>query len=260
MRHPCPLHSARSASCVASLKADSDWRGSSLVQASPERTVPEGHRKWLLVRADGAGASYGLLDLLTSLNTAPVHGHRPRSVEYSAGFAVTEKVRDAITLVPRTAWQAALTTDGDGVSTPTSSRSPPCSTSRRGRTRCVSSSVANGRPPAQTVPLEERDGYRYRSPRTRPCSAPHRSLSWKPGTGPARVEMGSGTPRTPSRPGFPSREYVINTARLQPVAIAADLTAWLLLRDFTESLRGCEPKALRPRLLHVPALNRSGRR
>lgn len=76
----------------------------------------------------------------------------------------------------------------------------------------------------------------------------------------ARVEMGSGTPRTPSRPGFPSREYVINTARLQPVAIAADLTAWLLLRDFTQSLRGCEPKALRPRLLHVPALNRSGRR
>jgi hypothetical protein len=57
--------------------------------------VPAGHRRKLLVRADGAGASHGLLDWLTGLNTASVHGRRGRSVEYSVGFAITEQVRQA---------------------------------------------------------------------------------------------------------------------------------------------------------------------
>ncbi len=75
--------------------------------------VPAGHRKRLLVRADGAGASHGLLDWLTDLNTAPVHGRRGRSVQYSVGFAVTDAVRDAIALVPKSAWARALDADGD---------------------------------------------------------------------------------------------------------------------------------------------------
>lgn len=33
---------------------------------------------------------------------------RGRSVEYSLGFAITEKVRDAITLLPGNAWSPAL--------------------------------------------------------------------------------------------------------------------------------------------------------
>ena len=75
--------------------------------------VPASYRRKVLVRADGAGASHGLLDWLTSLNTAAKHGARGRSVEYSVGFAVTESVRDAITLVPKKAWTAAIDTDGD---------------------------------------------------------------------------------------------------------------------------------------------------
>ena len=53
--------------------------------------VPAVHRKRLLVRADGAGASHGLLDWLTGQDAK-----RGRSVEYSVGFAVTEQVRTAI--------------------------------------------------------------------------------------------------------------------------------------------------------------------
>lgn len=44
-------------------------------------------------------------------------------------------------------------------------------------------------------------------------------------------------------------------------AIAADLIAWLRLLALPETLQACEPKALRYRVLHVPArITRGGRR
>ena len=69
--------------------------------------VPAVHRKRLLVRADGAGASHGLLDRL-SLEDAK----RGRSVECSVGFAVTDQVRAAISHVPAGAWTPAVDADG----------------------------------------------------------------------------------------------------------------------------------------------------
>ena len=57
--------------------------------------VPAAHRKKLLIRADGAGASHGLLDWPTGLDAK-----RGRTVEYSVGYAVTDKVREAIARVP----------------------------------------------------------------------------------------------------------------------------------------------------------------
>jgi hypothetical protein len=60
---------------------------------------------------------------------------------------------------------------------------------------------------------------------------------------------------------FPSREYAINQAWLQIVAVAADLTAWLRLLALTGDLAAAEPKLLRFKMLHVPArLSRGGRR
>ena len=59
--------------------------------------LPAAHRKDLLIRADGAGSSHELLDWLTEQNKV-----RGRRVEYSVGFAVTEKIREAIMLVPQT--------------------------------------------------------------------------------------------------------------------------------------------------------------
>ena len=70
--------------------------------------VPAAYRKKLLVRADGAGASHGLLDWLTDQNKI-----RGRHLDYSVGFAVTQKVRDGIGLVPKQAWTPAIDTDGD---------------------------------------------------------------------------------------------------------------------------------------------------
>ena len=86
--------------------------------------VPPAHRKRLLVRADGAGASHGLLDWLTAQDAK-----RGRSVEYSVGFAVTEQVRTAIS------HGAGEGVDGGGRrrrrtsgTAVTSPRSPTCST------------------------------------------------------------------------------------------------------------------------------------
>ena len=70
--------------------------------------IPTAHRKKLLIRADGAGASHGLLDWLTGLDAK-----RGRKVQYSVGYAVTDKVRDAIARVPKKAWQPAITAQGE---------------------------------------------------------------------------------------------------------------------------------------------------
>ena len=85
--------------------------------------VPAVHRKRLLVRADGAGASHGLLDWLTTQDAK-----RGRSMQYAVGFAVTDQIRTAISRVPAKAWTPAVDADGGSVTAGMSSRSPTCST------------------------------------------------------------------------------------------------------------------------------------
>src|SRR5204862_4843476 len=55
----------------------------------------------ILVRTDGAGFSHAFLDHLLTLG-----------LEYSVGYAVTDDVRDAITLLPAWAWKPAVDADG----------------------------------------------------------------------------------------------------------------------------------------------------
>jgi hypothetical protein len=70
--------------------------------------VPAAHRRKLLIRADGAGASHQLLEWITALDAK-----RGRSVQYSVGFAVTDMVRHAIARVPKEAWKPAITAQGE---------------------------------------------------------------------------------------------------------------------------------------------------
>ncbi|WP_454228267.1 transposase, partial [Propioniciclava flava] len=53
--------------------------------------IPAVHRKHPPVRCHGAGSSHALVEWLVEQGQV-----RGRSVEYSLGFAITEKVRDAI--------------------------------------------------------------------------------------------------------------------------------------------------------------------
>ncbi|MEO3858498.1 transposase [Acrocarpospora sp. B8E8] len=69
--------------------------------------IPARHRKNIIVRVDGAGATKELLTWIGA--QAAEHGYDWR---YSVGFDVTEPVRAAIVKVPATAWSAALTPEG----------------------------------------------------------------------------------------------------------------------------------------------------
>ena len=221
--------------------------------------VPAAHRKDLLIRADGAGSSHALLDWLTDQGNV-----RGRRLEYSVGYAVTEKVRDAISLVPKQVWAPAIDAgggvrDGGDVAEVTGLLDL---TSWPDGMRVI---VRRERPHpgAQLSLFEERDGWRYQAIATNTragqlafLEARHRAH--------ARVEDRIRHAKDTGLNRFPSREFTINQAWLTTTQLAADLLAWTRLLALTGDaavLAACEPKALRYRFLHVPArLTRSARR
>jgi hypothetical protein len=58
--------------------------------------IPAAWRTDVLVTIDGAGASHEVINHLTTLNTATVHGKRGRRIEYSIGWPVDERTMGAI--------------------------------------------------------------------------------------------------------------------------------------------------------------------
>lgn len=224
--------------------------------------IPGTHRKRLLIRSDGAGASHGLLDWLTEQGKV-----RGRTLEYSVGFAITEKLRNAIDLVPKKIWTPAVDADGGireggDVAELTSLIDPVVMAKWPVGMRVI---VRRERPHpgAQLSLFEERDGWRYQAFVTNTkvgqlafLEARHRAH--------ARVEDRIRHAKDSGLGRFPSREFAINQIWLTLTMIAADLVAWTRLLALTGDanvLAGCEPKALRYRFLHVPArLTHSARR
>jgi hypothetical protein len=218
--------------------------------------VPPAYRKRLLVRADGAGASHGLLDWLTAQDAK-----RGRSVEYPVGFAVTDPVRTAITMVPARAWD-------------------PCRERRRGRPGWRDVAEVTDLLDLTTWPAGMRVIIRREHPHPgaqlslfeEPTGAATRRSPPTPGVGQlaflearnrahARVEDRIRHAKDSGLGRFPSREFAINQAWLHVVALAADMTASLRLLALPDALQACRPKALRYRLLDVPArLTRRARR
>jgi len=163
--------------------------------------IPAKYRKDLLVRCDGAGASHDLLDWLTERGQV-----RGRRLEYSVGYAVTEKIRDAINLVPAHVWTPASDADGGAREGGDVRSSPACSTWAPGPSRCGSSCVANAPTQVRNSPCSKSvtGGATRRSrptpPSNRACSLP----SWKPATVPTPgSRTGSVMPRTPAWDGSP---------------------------------------------------------
>src|ERR1017187_5996044 len=69
--------------------------------------VPPGFRRKLMVTCDGAGASHALIKHLDKLAA-----RRGYELTYSVGWALSEREKTALRLVPEQAWQAAV--DGRG--------------------------------------------------------------------------------------------------------------------------------------------------
>jgi len=225
--------------------------------------IPATFRKRLLIRCDGAGATHGLLDWLTDQNQI-----RGRTVEYSVGFAITQKIRDAIALVPEQVWTPAMDADGDvrdggdvaeltGLLDLTGWSEGIRVILRRERPH----------PGAQLSLLEEADGWRYQAVATNTVDKPGVQLAFLEARhrAHARVEDRIRHAKDSGLGRFPSRDFKINQAWATAAAISADLVAWLRLLALTDEAAGdlakAEPKALRYRLLHVPArLTHSARR
>jgi hypothetical protein len=114
-------------------------------------------------------------------------------------------------------------------------------------------------PGAQLSLFEAADGFRYQAFATNTragqlafLEARHRAH--------ARVEDRIKAAKDTGLGRLPSREYAINQAWVQIVAVAADLIAWLQLLALDGDLAKVEPKTLRFRMLHLPArLVRGGR-
>jgi hypothetical protein len=219
--------------------------------------IPAQHRRHLLIRADGAGATHQLLDWLAGLNQL-----RGRRVEYSVGFPTKNTaVTSAIARLPAKVWTPAVTADGevrehadvveitdllDLSGWPDGMR--------------VIVRREHPHPGAQLSLFETHDGYRYQAFATNTrigqlglLEARHRAH--------ARVEDRIRAAKDTGLGRFPSREWAINSAWVQLAAIATDLIAWLQLLALDGDLARAEPKLLRFRMLHVAArLTHSARR
>lgn len=214
----------------------------------------------VLVRADGAGCSKAFL--------AHVRGRRAQGVrtEFTVGWAVTDREREAISRLPAGAWADAIDADGrPRESAPVAELTGllPAGTfaDYPAGTRVL---VRRERPHpgAQLDVFEHRDGWRYQCFATDTTvgqlavlDARHRAH--------ARVEDRIRTGKDTGLGGFPSRTFAINAAWLTTVMLAADLLAWtqtILLHDLP-TLTRTAPKTLRYRRLHVAGrLLHGGRR
>jgi hypothetical protein len=219
--------------------------------------VPTTSRRRLLVRADGAGATHELLDWLTAQGQV-----RGRRLEYSVGFGTKNTaLTSAITAIPERGWTPAVTADGEPHDGAEVAEVTGLLDLRRWPAGMrIILRRERPHPGAQLSLLEEADGWRYQAFATNTVTgqlsfleARHRAH--------ARVEDRIRAAKGTGLRRFPSREYPINQAWLQLVAIAADLTAWLRLLALSGDLALAEPKLLRLRMLHVPArVSRGGRR
>jgi hypothetical protein len=224
--------------------------------------IPDEHRHGVpvLIRADGAGCSKAFLTHIRGLRAQAV------LTEFSVGWAVTGRERDAIDTLPTTAWTNAVDADGQpraGAHVAELTGLLPAGTlgDYPAGTRVL---VRRERPHpgAQLDAFEERDGWRYQCFATDTgvgqlafLDARHRAH--------ARVEDRIRCGKDTGLGRFPSRTFAINAAWLTAVMLAVDLICWaqtLLLHD-VPTLARAEPKTLRYRLLHVAArLARGGRR
>ncbi len=203
----------------------------------------------ILVRADSAGATHGLIDYC-----------REGNMRFSVGYELTEQVRTAILEIPEDAWIPALDQDGSE-----RTNGEVCEI-----TDMVDLSawpegcrliVRRERPhPGAQLSFTDHDGYRFQAILTdQPdediavlecCHRQHAHVEDR-----VRDDKDTGLAK------FPFKEFALNEVWLDIVMLAHDLIIWTQALALDGELAKAEPKRLRYRLLHVAArLAFSGRR
>jgi Transposase DDE domain group 1 len=221
------------------------------------RQIPARYRRDLLITVDGAGASHGLVDHISTLNAAP-----GRRVHYSIGWELGTRERTAIDRVPACAWGAVLDRDGAPRDLDEAGVVELTALLRHGpggdqlanwpADLRVIARREKPHPGAQLSLFEAADGWRYQllatnTPDKSPqfLEARHRPH--------ARVEDNIRTGKQTGLGHLPSTSIDINRAWCVAATIAADLLAWLRLLCLDGPLAKAEPKTLRYRLLHTAA-------
>ena len=251
--------------------------------------LPPKFRRRLMVTADGAGASHGLITRLDQLASRPGH-----QLTYSVGWELGARERAAIGLVPPQAWQIAIDQRGEVRERRADGG---CADRSCGHRRCwveeahvteLTGLLREGpdgdqldgwpepmrifarrerpHPGAQLSLFETRDGWRY----TLWVSNIAAQLrGWRAQLGyidaahrvHARVEDCIRTGKDCGIGRFPSHDFAMNSAWLGVSLIAAGLLSWLRLIALDGDLARAEPKTLRYRVLHAAGkLIRGGRR
>jgi hypothetical protein len=236
--------------------------------------LPPGFRRKLMVTADGAGASHGLVARLDALA-----GRRGYELVYSVGWVLGERERAALRLVPGQAWQIAIDARGE---VRERRADEACADSCCAHRRCwaeeahvaeLTSLLREGpagdqldgwprsmrvfarrerpHPGAQLTLFEAQDGWRYS------LWATNRPVTTKGWLGQnacidaahrvqARVEDAIRTGKQAGLGHFPSFDFGRNTAWLTASMIASVLLAWLKLLALDGDLAKAGPKTLRP--------------
>jgi hypothetical protein len=195
----------------------------------------------VLVRADAAGATHGLLDYC-----------REGNMRFSVGYELTEPVRQAILQLPDDAWVPALDQDGserkNGQVAEITDRVdlsswPECS-------RLI---VRRERPhPGAQLSFTDHDGYRFQAILTDQddqdiaiIECRHRQH--------AHVEDRIRDDKDTGLQKFPFKQFALNEVWLEIVMLAHDLIIWTQALLLDGELGKAEPKRLRYRVFHVAA-------
>jgi hypothetical protein len=251
--------------------------------------LPPKYRRRLMVTCDGAGASHDLIAHLDKLGSRPGH-----QLIYSAGWALGQREKNAITAVPSQAWQIAVDHRGEvrerraeDACADTGCAHRKCwveeahvteltALLRQGRagdqlagwpaTMRVFARRERPHPGAQLTLFEAEDGWRYTLWVT---NLPERTPGWRGQPAyidaahrvHARVEDAIRTGKDTGFGKFPSCGLSLNRAWFTAALTAAALLAWLRLLALDGDLAKAEPKTLRYRILHAAGrLVRGGRR
>ena len=241
--------------------------------------LPPKFRRRLMVTADGAGASHGLITRLDQLASRPGY-----QLTYSVGWELGARERAAIRLIPAEAWQIAIDQRGEVRERRTAAA---CAGRSCGHARCwveeahvteltvllregpgggeldgwpesmrVFARRERPHPGAQLSLFETRDGWRYF---LWVSNVPAGLRGWRAQLSyidaahrvHARVEDCIRTGKDCGIGRFPSHDFAMNSAWLGVSLIAAALPSWLRLIALDGDLARAEPKTLRYRVLHA---------
>jgi len=251
--------------------------------------LPPALRRKLMITCDGAGASHDLVKHLDKLAS-----RRGYQLTCSVGWALTEREKTALRLVPATAWEAAIDARGEVRErrSEVACENEKCvhracwieeahvteltGLLRKGpggdrlkawpKTMRVFARRERPHPGAQLTLFEAEDGWRYT---LRATNLPEDTRGWRGQCAHidaahrvhARVEDVIRTGKDTGLGHFPSRDYGLNKAWLDASMTACILLSWLRHLALDGKLTKAEPKTLRYRLFHAAGrLVHGGRR